>query len=167
MRIRDIWSELDARSGPLQKQAESAKKYLELRDELRLHEVSLWMDSLDGMKALRNSSEADRLEAEKQLEAVRGKQREQYSRSEQLTADIRQSDMQAERVQAELSAAEEDAASLSKRAAVLEESRRNAKENIQLAKGQIEAQQEQSGALSQQMQVRRARIAQLLSLIHI
>lgn len=161
VRIRDIWSELDARSGPLQKQAESAKKYLELRDELRLHEVSLWMDSLDGMKALRDSSEADRLEAEKQLEAVRGKQREQYSRSEQLTADIRQSDMQAERVQAELSAAEEDAASLSKRAAVLEESRRNAKENIQLAKGQIEAQQEQSGALSQQMQVRRARIAQL------
>ncbi len=161
VRIRDIWSELDARSGPLQKQAESAKQYMALRDELRLHEVSLWMDTLDGMKEQREQSEAARAQAERQLEAVRETQREQYSRAEQLTEEIRQSDVEAERLQAELSAEEQAAADMSRRAAVLEESRKNAKENIQLTKGQMEAQREQSGALSQQMQARRARIEQL------
>ena len=35
VRIRDIWNELDARSGPLERQAQNAKQYLELRDQLR------------------------------------------------------------------------------------------------------------------------------------
>lgn len=161
VRIRDIWSELDARSAPLQQQAARAKKYLELRDVLRLHEVSLWMDKLDSMKDVCEKSENDRREIEQQLETVRETQRQQYSRSEQLTEDIRQSDIRAENIQAELSAAEEDAAGISKRMAVLDESCRNARSNIQLAKGQLDAQREQNEALSQQIQTRRARVTEL------
>ena len=78
VRIRDIWSELDARSGPLERQAENAKQYLELRDQLRVHEVSLWMDTLDGMKDMKEKSDRDRLEAQQQLETVRSQQQEQY-----------------------------------------------------------------------------------------
>lgn len=161
VRIRDIWNELDARSGPLEKQAENAKKYLELRDQLRFHEVSLWMDTLDGMKDMREKSDRDRREAEQQLEAVRTKQKEQYERSEQLAEAMRQSDIQAERLQAELARAEEEAGELSRRMAVLAESRRNAVENIGLAKGQLEAQKEQSGALEQQLRTRQHRLQEL------
>lgn len=60
VRIRDIWNELDARSGPLEKQAQSAKKYMELRDALRLHEISLWLDTLDGMQDAKKNSDAAR-----------------------------------------------------------------------------------------------------------
>ena len=89
VRIRDIWNELDARSGPLAKQAEDAKKYIGLRDELRVHEVSLWMDTLDGMKDARDTRERERREAEQKLEAVREAQRQQYTRAEQLAEEIR------------------------------------------------------------------------------
>ncbi len=161
VRIRDIWNELDARSGPLEKQAESAKKFLKLRDELRVREVSLWMDTLDGMKDARDAAEQARQEAEHKLETVRETQREQYAHAEQLAEQMRQSDVRAEQLQAQLSAAEETTADLSRRVAVLTESRRNAEENIGLAKGQLEAQREQNEALEQQMQARKTRLEEL------
>ncbi|MDO4173278.1 MAG: chromosome segregation protein SMC [Eubacteriales bacterium] len=161
VRIRDIWNELNERSGPLEKQAASAKKYMELREQLRFHEVSLWMASLDGMKDARENSERERREAAQQLEEVRRTQQQQYDCAEQLTEDMRQSDMQAERLQAELSRAEETASELSRRMAVLAETRRNAAENIGLAKGQLEAQAEQGNALAQQLAARQARLGEL------
>lgn len=147
VRIRDIWNELDARSGPLEKQAQSAKKYMELRDALRLHEISLWLDTLDGMQDAKKNSDAARIEAEEKLEAVREQQKQQYARSEQLSEQMRQSDIQTEQLQVQLAHEEEQAGELSRQMAVLAESRRNAAENIGLAKGQLEAQQEQSSAL--------------------
>ena len=47
MRINDKIEELEMQVGPLKKQAEVAKQYLLLRDELRVQEISLWMASLD------------------------------------------------------------------------------------------------------------------------
>lgn len=161
VRIRDIWNELDARSGPLEKQAQSAKKYMELRDELRLYEVSLWLDTLDGMQDAKKRSDTARIEAEQQLEHVRAQQQQQYARSEQLSEDMRQLDVQSEQLQAQLAQEEERAGDISRRMAVLAESRRNAAENIGLAKGQLEAQQEQSGALQQQLQARQQRLTAL------
>ena len=113
VRIRDIWNELDARSGPLEKQAQSAKKYMELRDELRLHEVSLWLDTLDGMQDAKKRSDTARVEAEQQLEHVRAQQQQQYARSEQLSEDMRQLDVQSEQLQAQLAQEEERAGDIS------------------------------------------------------
>ena len=41
-RIRDLYDELERQVGPLEKQAEKAKQFLLLRDELRVLEISLW-----------------------------------------------------------------------------------------------------------------------------
>ena len=166
VRIRDIWNELDARSGPLEKQAQSAKKYMELRDALRLHEISLWLDTLDGMQDAKKSSDAARIEAEQKLEAVREQQKQQYARSEQLSEQMRQSDIRTEQLQVQLAREEEQAGELSRQMAVLAESRRNAAENIGLAKGQLEAQQEQSSALLVQLQARQQRLTDLQQQIH-
>lgn len=166
VRIRDIWNELDARSGPLEKQAQSAKKYMELRDALRLHEISLWLDTLDGMQDAKKNSDAARIEAEQKLEAVREQQKQQYARSEQLSEQMRQSDIQTEQLQVQLAREEEQAGELSRQMAVLAESRRNAAENIGLAKGQLEAQQEQSSALLVQLQARQQRLTDLQQQIH-
>ena len=45
--------------GPLREQAETARKYLALRDELREAEVSLWMDSLDRLREQSDTLEND------------------------------------------------------------------------------------------------------------
>ena len=50
-RIRDLYDELERQVGPLEKQAEKAKQFLLLRDELRVLEISLWLISLDRIKA--------------------------------------------------------------------------------------------------------------------
>lgn len=152
--------------GPLEKQAQSAKKYMELRDALRLHEISLWLDTLDGMQDAKKNSDAARIEAEQKLETVREQQKQQYARSEQLSEQMRQSDIRTEQLQVQLAREEEQAGELSRQMAVLAESRRNAAENIGLAKGQLEAQQEQSSALLVQLQARQQRLTDLQQQIH-
>ncbi len=47
VRINDKIDELKISLDPLKVQAETAKKYLLLRDELRALEVSVWMETLD------------------------------------------------------------------------------------------------------------------------
>ena len=47
VRINDKIDELKISLDPLKVQAETAKKYLLLRDELRSLEVSVWMETLD------------------------------------------------------------------------------------------------------------------------
>ena len=47
VRINDKIAELELQVDPLRKQAETAKKYLLLRDELRLLEISVWLENLE------------------------------------------------------------------------------------------------------------------------
>lgn len=72
VRVRDVLNELDSRVEPLQRQSEKAKKYLDLREELKGIEVSASVDIIDKNKAellkyeeLLNNANAD-LEKEKQ-----------------------------------------------------------------------------------------------------
>ena len=51
LRIGDKIEELELQRGPLKVQAEKATKYLALQEELKVLEVSLWMDKLDGYRA--------------------------------------------------------------------------------------------------------------------
>ena len=51
LRVNDKISELELQVEPLRDQAEKAKKYLLLRDELRLLEISVWLENLDDLKA--------------------------------------------------------------------------------------------------------------------
>ena len=46
LRINDKIEELEMQVGPLKKQAETAKRYLVLRDELRVKEISVWMEKI-------------------------------------------------------------------------------------------------------------------------
>ena len=50
MRINDKIAELELQVEPLRKQAETAKKYLILRDELRVLEISVWLEQLQTLK---------------------------------------------------------------------------------------------------------------------
>ena len=53
VRIRDIITELEAQVGPLKDQADKAKSFLLLRDELRVLEVSVWLSDLERLIHLR------------------------------------------------------------------------------------------------------------------
>ncbi len=55
VRLRDILAELEGRVGPLQKESEKAKRFLELAEEKKALEVTLWVDTVrstrDGLRA--------------------------------------------------------------------------------------------------------------------
>jgi len=59
VRINDILSEITARIGPLEKEAENAKQYLVLSEEKKGIEITLWLDRLDYLRARRVECETD------------------------------------------------------------------------------------------------------------
>lgn len=68
VRLCDIRSELEARVGPLEKEAERAKKYLELYGEKKGLDISLWLYDIDAVRRqVKESQEAFAL-AKRELE---------------------------------------------------------------------------------------------------
>ena len=79
IRVTDILKELERQAGPLQRQSETAKQYLKLRDELRVYDINAFLiDSASLNKELKETGEtrdavrneiADKQEEERQLKA--------------------------------------------------------------------------------------------------
>ena len=59
VRINDKIAELELQVEPLREQAEKAKRYLVLRDELRVLEISVWLENLEALKADARKLQAD------------------------------------------------------------------------------------------------------------
>ncbi len=119
LRVGDKIDELEMQLGPLRKQAEVAEKYLVLREELRVIEVSAWMETLDKLAgqsaSIRESFEQAKAELEKTREALANG----YQASESIAERMREKDVEAESVRERLSGTEADIAENERAAAVL------------------------------------------------
>ncbi len=51
VRVTDILSELDRQLGPLEKQSETAKRYLDQKEKLREREVNLFLQEMEEITA--------------------------------------------------------------------------------------------------------------------
>ena len=67
LRINDKIAELELQVAPLKSQSEKAKKFLILRDEMKGLEISLWMETLEHLRANSIKLETDYREAERQM----------------------------------------------------------------------------------------------------
>lgn len=161
VRIRDIWNELNERSEPLRQQAETAKQYLVLHDELRVHEVSLWMDTLGGMKDAKKNGEEALLTAQNDLQSAKKEIDTVYSAIEKLELSMQEESINTETLRGEQAQLESEQAERMRRIAVLEESCRNADTNIAVAEQQISSQQEQKETISAQRRTREQRVNEL------
>lgn len=70
LRLTDILGELEGRIEPLKIQSEKAKKYLVLRDERKVLEVSLWVAKLDEIKTALSELEEKILSCTAEYEAL-------------------------------------------------------------------------------------------------
>ena len=66
-RVNDIMSELERQIGPLSKQAEAAKLYLNYRDELKKYEIINFINEYDHIAEIRAKAETDKNLAENNL----------------------------------------------------------------------------------------------------
>lgn len=67
VRVSDILSELEKQIAPLEKQSETAKKYLVLKDKLKVLDVNMFLIDVESIKKKTTESEEKRLIAENRL----------------------------------------------------------------------------------------------------
>ncbi len=158
VRINDIYDELERQKGPLETQAEKAKKYLILRDELRLLEVSIWLLKLKSIKADTEILDRKTSICAAQLSDAEKNRDEKYGTSEQLSSELRNIDRETENLRQNLREYEKSASEHNGRAEVIKANIKNNKENIDRAKNESESRTAQAHNLGTQLTERRSRI---------
>jgi chromosome segregation protein len=150
VRINDKISELELQVGPLREQSERAKKFLVLRDELRVLEISVWLENLDALKIGARKLEADFRAAEQQREEARDALDALYAEGEQYGERMREKDMEAELIRGEASQLEGRVKDQESAIAVLESAIVHNQENIDRARQELEETGSRAGGLEKQ-----------------
>ena len=119
LRINDKIDELELQVGPLKKQSEVARRYLVLRDELRVKEISAWMATLDKLRAQAADVKAEYEQASLSLEKAKSELEALYASSGSITERMHQKDIESEQTRERLGAVETAAAACESEAAVL------------------------------------------------
>ena len=158
VRINDKIAELELQVEPLRKQAEVAKKYLVLRDELRVLEISVWLEQLQNLKTAKFKLQADveaarveKEEAEAALEAT-------YAAAEALGEEVRGNDMAAEEIRGKIAVLEGSSGEHESAIAVLRTATEHNNENIQRVRAEMAESTNRAGGLQEQIDGQLARI---------
>ena len=131
LRINDKIEELEMQVGPLKKQAEVAKQYLLLRDELRVKEISLWMASLDRLHQQNEAVQMEFDQVGQELEKARADLEALYASSEGIGERMHRKDIETEQARERLSAAEGESAKCESLTAVLRADKKSTQESLQ------------------------------------
>ena len=165
LRINDKIAELELQVGPLEKQAETAKKFLVLRDEQRSLEISTWMETLDRLHAQSETVNAEYEKAQAELAGAQTELEQLYAATESFAGKMRDCDLEAEAVRGQQSAAEAAAAEGDAEAAVLRANMEHNAENIARLKAEMDEQSGRTEGLRAQAAAQEARIAEIGTLL--
>ena len=161
VRINDKIDELKISLDPLKVQAETAKKYLLLRDELRSLEVSVWMETLDKLHERAKTVNDDWENAKNGLERAQYELNELYAASENYSEKMREKDLEAEKRRADLAETETVCAECESELAVLENSLKHNSERVSQLQSEIEDQDARAKSLENQIAKRNERIDEI------
>ncbi len=161
VRVNDKIAELELQVEPLRDQAERAKKYLVLRDELRLLEVSVWLENLDALKAGARKLEADFHTAEAARDEARAALDALYAENEEIGERMRQKDMEAEQVRRQAAELDGRIKERESAVAVLESTISHNEENIRRAQSELAETDSRNRGLEQQAADQEARVAEI------
>ena len=161
VRINDKIAELELQVEPLRRQAETAKKYLVLRDELRVLEISVWLENLQALKtgALKlrtdfEAAQADKDRAQDALDSV-------YAAAEDCAEQMRACDVRAEGLRSEMGALESQAAEQESEIAVLRTGVAHNEESLERLAREMEDSQGRADGLQSQMDALERRAAEI------
>ena len=165
LRINDKIDELELQVGPLQKQAETAKRYLVLRDEQRGLEISVWMAQLDRLHDQSETLNREYAGAQANLTAAQASLEGLYAASENYSAKMRELDVEAEQLRARQSGTEAAAAEAESAAAVLTAGLEHNRENAERLRRELAEQSGRAEALERQVEEQDQRIAEIGALL--
>jgi chromosome segregation protein len=161
LRIGDKVSELELQLEPLKQQSEKAKKYLELKDELRGVEVTVWLETLDRLSAAAKKAEEDYASASFVLQQAHDDLEKLYALSEQYSEQLRGKDNELETARVKLNMLESTYQQLDGQMAVLRGNVENNSGNIARIEEEMKGTADRSSGIIQQIEQAQTRVADI------
>ena len=158
LRIGDKVSELELQLEPLRVQSEKAKKYLELKDELRGVEVTVWLDTLEKLSQAAKKAQEDHASAAFVLQQAHDDLDNLYRLAEELGNTLRVQDGQLETVRLKANMLSATHQQLEGQMAVLQGNMDNNEANISRIEEELRGEDDRSGGITLQLQQTRERI---------
>ena len=161
LRINDKIEELELQVGPLKKQAEVARRYLKLREELKTGEISAWMATLDKLHEQTESVKREYEQASLNLEKAKGELEALYASSGSITERMHQKDVESEQTRERLRLMEAAAADGEANAAVLRANVQSSRESRERLLSDMQEQSSRAGEIRKGIQNGRARLDEI------
>ena len=144
-RLRDILGELESRVGPLERESAKAQKFLELSEQRKTLEVTLWTDSMHRARDTVRQQVRDYETAQADYERFDGEAKAAEQEAEEIRMQAQQLTIAVERLNGDIRSITEQISGSDSRIAVLENDILRNEESIASLRSEIEA-GEQDGA---------------------
>ncbi len=161
LRIGDKVSELELQLEPLKVQSEKAKKYLELKDELRGVEVAVWLDTLEKLSNAAKKAEEDYKSASFVLQQAHDDLDKLYRQAEEMGETLRRRDGELETVRVKVNMLTSTHQQLDGQMAVLRSNLENNSSNIRRIEEELQGDADRSGGIVTQITQTRQRITEI------
>ena len=161
LRIGDKVSELELQLEPLKAQSEKARKYLELKDELKGVEVAVWLDTLEKLSAAAKKAEEDYASASFVLQQAHDDLDALYRQAEDMGQTLRTRDGDLETVRLKVNMLSSTHQQLDGQMAVLRGNVENNNANIARIQEELQGQEDRSGGIVSQIDQTAARIEEI------
>ena len=102
VRINDKISELELQVNPLREQAETARRFLLLRDEQRTLEISLWMERLEEIRTAKNRLQAEYAAARTRQDEAQTRLDTLYEENDRFSLRMQENDTSQEQTRQEI-----------------------------------------------------------------
>ena len=161
VRINDKIGELELQVEPLRVQAEKTKKYNVLRDELKGLEISVWLETLERIRANSVKVKADCEAAIRQRDGAKAAVEGLYARRDALADQMRDKDIEAEGLRGKQSGLDEQVHACENSIALLKNDIKNNSANAQRIRQELEQQEGRAGSLAAQIADGKGRLEEI------
>ena len=158
LRINDKIAELELQVEPLRDQAERAKRYLILRDELRSLEVSVWIHQLSELHASALKLEADFEAAQRELAQANENLEALYRYTEQFGGKLAEVENAAEQLRERSGVLDGQINERESEIAVMQSSIEHHQADIERVRAELSEQDSRTGSLQEQIDAQHLRI---------
>jgi len=161
LRIGDKVSELELQLEPLKVQSEKAKKYLELKEELRGVEVAVWLETLEKLSAAAKKAEEDYASASFVCQQAHEDLDRLYRQAEEMGQILRSRDGELETLRLKSNMLSATHQQMEGQMAVLRGNLQNNTDNIGRIEEELQGQEDRSGGIAAQISQTEERIVQI------
>ena len=161
LRIGDKIDELELQVEPLRAQAETAQTYLRCRDELRILELSLWLEQLEGLRSTKRKLLSDTEHAAQQRGSAADAQEQLYAQAEALGEQMRQRELALDTLRQAAAALTGDLQNQESHLAVLTTQLQSSTQQAEQLEQELAQQQERADSVAAQVTQHQQRLTQL------